>query len=709
VRQLIQSVRGGELKLVEVPVPIASSTSVLVETTRSAVSPGTERSVRDLASASLLGKARARPDLVRQVLAKAKHDGIVATARAVRNKLDDVMPLGYSAVGRVIEVGSHVDGVRPGMRVATAGAGHGEYQVVAGLLVAEVPANVSDENAAFATIASVALHGLRLANVGPGSRVVVIGLGLLGQITCRLARASGCLVFGTDLRQFAVDRAREDDFAADVEQGADTTRRILGWSRGVGADAVIVTAGTSSSEPIHRAFDVARDRAEIVVIGAVGLELDRRPLYDKELSIRVARSYGPGRYDRSYEDWAVDYPIGYVRWTEGRNLRAVLDLMSEGVLDLAGLVTHEFDFARAADAYERLANDEKALGIQLVYQASQGSVDRTPIDIRSDAAIRNAARLGNSDPKIGVVGAGNFVRSTLLPALKQASIGEVTAICSASGVTARYVAESGEIPMVHVDASAMVADDSLDIVVIASPHSTHADLVLSALEAGKDVFCEKPLCLTADELDAIEKAYDMADGYLQVGFNRRYSPAISKSIEVLGDAGPLVVTYRVNAGELPPTHWYGDRAEGGRIIGEVCHFIDTACALAGDAEVTDFSVTGSGIGESQLEANIALIIGFANGTVAAITYGSLGSGAMAKERIEIVGGGHSVEIDDFKSLVIDGSKLSGLEGKGHTQQLTAFMENARGPDRQPINGLLASRLAIRAVEQLARTNSATAP
>ena len=335
MKQVVQSVRSGELRVIEVPRPTPGATEVLVATSRSLLSPGTERAVRALASSSLVGKARARPDLVRQVARRARNDGVMATMKAVKSRLDEEMPLGYSAVGTVLEVGETVSGLRVGQRVATGGAGHAEFQTVAGHLAVAVPEVVSDEEAAFATVASIALHALRLAELGPGSRIAVIGLGLLGQLTARLAMASGYAVAGIDLREWTVECAQQAGAFGTVESGADTTAAILSWSRGRGVDAVLITAATSSSEPVRRAPAICRDRAAIVVVGAVGLDLERAPLYEKELYLRVARSYGPGRYDRAYEDWGVDLPPGHVRWTEGRNLEAVLDLLAAGRLTVA--------------------------------------------------------------------------------------------------------------------------------------------------------------------------------------------------------------------------------------------------------------------------------------------------------------------------------------------------------------------------------------
>ena len=708
MKQLVQSVRSGELQLAEVPVPTVASTQVLVAVKRSVVSPGTERAVRNLASASLVGKARARPDLVRQVISKARTDGLITTAKAVRNKLDDLMPLGYSAVGEVVDVGAHVDGIRTGMRVATGGAGHAEYQLVSSMLAVPVPDGVSDTNAAFATVGSIAMHGIRLADLGPGSRIAVIGMGLLGQITCRIAKASGYMAYGIDLREFTVNKAIEDGFPAEVESGADTTRRIRDWSHGHGVDAVIITAATASSEPIQRALKLIRDRAPIVVVGDVGMELDRRPLFETEATIRVARSYGAGRYERSYEDWGVDYPIGHVRWTEGRNLASIMDLMALGTLDLSDLVTHEYAFDEAESAYRIISDSTDSFGVQFTYPDQPETLDRSAVVLSQNKPKRPQSGREANMPGIGLLGAGNFVRATMLPAMADAKAGKVQAICSATGISARFLADKYGATEVHTDSNELINSDIVDAVMIATPHNTHAELVISALNAGKHVFAEKPLCLTGEELDRIEEAYANSPAYLQVGYNRRHSPPVVEAIRRTRGSGPLVINYRVNAGELPATHWYHDRTQGGRVLGEVCHFIDTICAFASDVEPTALVAVGSGQGEAELDQDVVVSMSFPNGVVGTISYASHGHGSMPKERIEIVGRGHSIVIDDFTRLSVDGQDISGVNGKGHADQFALFKTGCADPQR-PISGLLSTRLTLDAADQLRRTPTASTP
>lgn len=689
MKQLVQSVRSGELRIVQAPDPIIGPTEVLVKTTHSVVSAGTERAVRELASASLLQKAKARPDLVRQVVRKAKEDGIKTTLNAVRSRLDEEMTLGYSGAGIVLDVGEAVANVRPGMRVATGGAGHGDLQVVAGLLTVPVPDDVDNEQAAFATVASIALHGLRLAEVGPGGSVCVVGLGLIGQLTVRLALASGMRVFGVDLREWTVDIASSAGATATVEQGEATTREVLEWSRGHGVDAVVLTAATGSSDPVQLAPSRLRDRGTIVVVGDVGLDLKRTPLYEKEISLRVARSYGPGRYERAYEEWGVDYPAGQVRFTEGRNLESVLDLMASKRLRVDDLITQRFAFDSALDAYQLLGTSGSMyLGIQLVYAEERPNPPQQ--------APRRPAK-GRS---IALIGAGSFAKGVLVPAIKEAGFGTIVSVSSASGTSAARLADQVGASAVSVEAA--IDDPDVDIVVIATAHDSHADLVVRALRAGKHVFCEKPLAITHDQLDAVKAAWNESGMHLAVGFNRRHSPDVARAREVLSrGAGPLVVTYRVNAGALPAAHWYKDRRQGGRLIGEACHFIDTCNAVV-DQPIVRVEAVGSTSAEVALVEDFAISISYADGSVASITYATGGHPSSAKERLEILGRGHTVVIDDYRAINVDGRTTKHGQDKGHVHQLVQFgrMLDGSKPSADTKGSLVTSSTALRAVGAL---------
>lgn len=700
MKQVVQPLSGGGIQVIEVPAPAAGPTEVLVRTAASLISPGTEGMVTKLARSNLISKAKARPDLVRQVIKKAKTEGIASTMRSVRSRLDEYLPLGYSAAGTALEVGAAVTGVRPGQRVATGGAGkanHAEFQAVPGLLSVPIPDGVEDDSAAFATLGSIAFHGLRLAELQAGSKVVVIGLGLVGQLTVRLATASGHHVFGLDVSEYPLPFAQHGGAVVSKEQGKETSKRILEWSDGLGADAVLITAGGKSSDAITRTPEICRDRATVVVVGDVGLNLERTPFYEKELTLRFARSYGPGRYERSYEDWAVDYPPGHVRWTEGRNLQAFLELLANKRMRVDDLITHRFDISEAVDAYKLVEErSEPFLGILLTYP--QAEPKREPIGI-------NPVKRTTENPSVGFIGAGNFARSVLVPSMKEAGFERFVSVASASGVSARRLAEKAGFEKVAPDADAVIEDPEVDVVVIATPHDTHADLSVRALEANKHVFCEKPLAITMEELDRVEKALAESEGTLFVGFNRRWSTSIERLKDHLGAArSPLILTYTVNAGPLPPGHWFSDRQQGGRLIGEVCHFIDT-CDFIANSKTVRVDASGTGGLERQLSDNLAVRLEYENGTVAAITYSSQSHPSAPKERLEASGGGRSVLVEDYRRITIDGQtfKLRGQD-KGHAGQLLAFRKCVLGTLTAP-NMIRSMRLTLQAAATLVDSSS----
>ncbi len=701
MKQLVQPAAGGPVRLIDVPRPTVGPTEVLVQTVASVISPGTERAVTALAQSNLLAKARARPDLVRQVVDKARKEGIGATARTVRTRLADDVPLGYSAAGIAVEVGEHVGGVSPGQLVATGGAGkanHAEFQAVPGLLCVPVPNGVSAESASFATIAAIALHGLRLAEVGPGGKVVVVGLGLVGQLAVRLAQAAGCNVAGIDLSEFSVERTRATGALGLVEAGEATTSAVLEWSRGRGADAVVLAAAGAGSEAVLRTPALCRDRGTVVVVGDVGLDLERTPFYEKELSLRFARSYGPGRYEHSYEEWAVDYPVGHVRWTEGRNLEAVLDLLATGRLHVADLVTHRLALAASPTAYELMeARTEPYLGIALTYP------DTTPVE--RPIRIRPSARTG-AGPAVGLIGAGAFASTVLVPAFRSAGFSRFSSVASASGLSARRLAERAGFEKAVSGADAVIDDPDVDVVVIATPHDTHAGLTARALRAGKHVFCEKPLALTTEELDDVEAAWRESGCVLFVGFNRRWSePVRLMHKHFAGATGRLVITYRVSAGTVPSGHWYHDRRQGGRLLGEVCHFIDACGAIVGD-EPSRASAVAATSGELSLADDLVVTLAYQDGSIGAITYASRGHHGTAKERIEVLGRGHSGLVVDFREVVLDGTRTRlKRQDKGHVALVAAFRKAVQqGADVGP-KAFASSRAALEAATSLGLAGS----
>ena len=759
LKSVVQPVRGGPVEVLDVPQPNPEPTEVLVRTIASVISPGTERAVTALAQSSLLAKARARPDLVRQVVRKAKAEGLAATAHSVRGRLAEDVPLGYSAAGEVVEVGSMVSGLRPGELVATGGAGkanHAEFQAVPGLLCVPVPDGVPSKDAAFTTVASIALHGLRLAEAGPGSKVVVIGLGLVGQLAARLAMAAGCDVVGIDLAAHARITAAGSGVEALDELGEATTEQVIAWSRGRGADAVLVCAASHSSAPVTRAPALCRDRAAIVIVGDVGLNLDRTPFYERELSVRFARSYGPGRYDPSYEAWGVDYPVGQVRWTEGRNFEAVLDLMAGGRLKVADLVTHCYEIDEAAAAYQLIENRaDPYLAVQLTYPKPDADVPTLPKRIPSSAVPAPGTPSSPSSPPamigpavpaprqpltsvpavaspsgspapagppssepsarsapaagIGWIGAGAFSTGTLLPAFRRAGFKHFVAVTSASGITARRAADRYHFGKAVSGAFPVIDDPDVGIVVIATPHDTHAELASLALKDGRHVWCEKPVALSLDELAQVEAAWEASERQLMIGFNRRWSPAVLPARAALaGMASPKFLVYRVAAGPVPEGHWYTDRRQGGRILGEVCHFVDTAQALIGaDIEETVSVLAGDSHGRGGGDGRIVpgndavVSLRFADGSLATICYGSALPKA-GKEWIEVTSGPHRLVIDDFRSLKLDGKTLwRGRQDKGHRACSAAFRTAVTGGKPLPTRTMIATtRATIQAATEV---------
>jgi predicted dehydrogenase/threonine dehydrogenase-like Zn-dependent dehydrogenase len=694
VKQVVQPVSGGSVEVLDVPRPAISSTEVLVRTVASVISPGTERAVTALARSSLLAKARARPDLVRQVVRKAQAEGIPATVRTVRGRLTADLALGYSAAGLVVEVGAAVDGIGVGQLVATGGAGkasHAEFQAVPGLLCAVVPARVPPQDAAFATLSSIPLHALRLSGAGPGSKVVVLGLGLVGQLAARLAMASGCDVAGIDPGGFAREAAASAGILALDESGDATTDQVLSWSRGRGADAVLVCAADKSSRPMSRAPALCRDRATVVMVGDVGMPTRRTPFYEREISLLFARSYGPGRYEPSYEAWGVDYPAGQVRWTEGRNQEAVLDLLAAGRLRVSDLLTQSFDIGHADEAFRLLEErTESCLAISLTYSAVAAPDE--PVCLKPSPADR-------SGPGVGWIGAGAFSTGTLLPAFREAGFQRFVTVATASGVSARRAAERHGFEKAVTGTAAVIDDPDVSVVVIATPHDVHQELASRALTAGRDVWCEKPLALTCAGVDEVEKAWRGSGRQLTLGFNRRWAPAALAAQRVLADVpAPKLVVYRIAAGRVPGGHWYLDRHQGGRSLGEVCHFVDLAQALVG-ADIVDAAGV-LGWDASQRNDDMVVALRFADGSVASISYGSAAPVA-GKERIEVLAGSHQMIIDDFRSVQVNGRTLwKGRQDKGHRAHAASFRQAVQGGASIPTEAMLGSmRATIQATDR----------
>jgi predicted dehydrogenase/threonine dehydrogenase-like Zn-dependent dehydrogenase len=690
MRQVLQDLRSGATEVAEVPCPRPGRGEVLVRTTRSLVSAGTERMLVAFGKAGLIGKARQQPEKVRQALDKVRTDGLLPTLEAVRDKLDQPLPLGYCNVGRVIEIGAGVEGFRVGDRVASNGR-HAEAVAVPALLCAKVPEAVTDEAASFTVLGAVALQGIRLAQPTLGEAVAVTGLGLVGLLTVQLLRSHGCRVLGIDFDPERLALARS--FGADVvdlSAGEDALARAAAFSRGRGMDAVIVTAATTSSEPIRQAAQMSRKRGRVVLVGVAGLELSRADFYEKELTFQVSCSYGPGRYDPDYEEKGRDYPVGFVRWTQGRNFEAVLDMMAEGRLDVSQLVSHRFAIEKAAAAYKLLASEEPSLGILIEYPDETG----TAVAALRSASIRLAGaapRAAGKQPRVAVIGAGGHATRSLIPALRAAGA-QLKIVASSGGVSALHAARRHGFEQAVTDADAIFADAAVDAVVIATRHDCHARLVLEALEAGKHVFVEKPLCLTLDELEAIEARHrSLTEAgrapVLMVGFNRRFAPHVVKMKALLdGVADPKAFVATVNAGAVPAGHWTQDpETGGGRILGEACHFVDLLRHLAGSPIVGCSKIaTPAATGDTA-----SLSLAFQDGSIGTIHYLANGHRSFPKERIEVFGGGRVLQLDNFRRLTgygWPGFRAMRLwrQDKGHRACMAAFMEAVRRGRPAPI-------------------------
>lgn len=660
---------------------------VLVANRYSLLSAGTERSKVELGQKNLLGKARSRPDLVRQVVDKARVEGVSAAVATTRDRLNAVAPIGYSSAGVVLEVAEGVEGLAPGDRVACAGEGwatHAEVIAVPKNLVARVPEEVDLADAAYATVGAIALHGVRRSAVNVGEWIGVVGLGLVGQLAARIAAAAGCGVIGIDLDSAAVELARTGGALAFERTDATLEAGVRHATGGLGLDAVLVCAAAASNDPLQLAARIARDRGRIVVVGDVPVSVDRALMYRKELEVRLSRSYGPGRYDRDYERRGRDFPAGYVRWTEQRNLQAFVDLVASGKVDPAPLTTHRFPVERAAEAYALLTNPDpkdRPFGILLEYEAdSVGSARRV-----RGTPTRRPHRTGSM--RIGVVGVGSFARGTLLPALADAGV-TFAAVASQGGLSAEDAAARFGFERAADSAEEIFADDAIDAVVIATRHSDHASLTAAALRAGKATFVEKPLALNESELAEVEEALT-DDNLLMVGFNRRFAPLVERLRSAIANAPERVVAVRVNAGPLEDDHWLHDPEEGGgRLLGEGCHFVDLVSDLVGSRIVCAHALAVPQL-QRPLECSDAftIVVRCADGSVGSVVYSGGGDPRLPKERIEAFGGGVSAVLDDYRRLELySGGRrrlVKRAQDKGHRAQLQRFADAFTGAAAPP--------------------------
>ncbi len=693
MKQVIQDFKTGDLFVDDVPVPPAAPGFVLVRNHFSLISAGTERSTVTTAKASLLGKARQRPDLVKQVLDTYKKEGLAETLKRVRTKLETLKELGYSTAGTVLLSMDTEGAFKPGDRVACGGgsASHAGVISVPQNLVVRVPDAVPLDHAAFTTLGSIAMQGVRQADPRIGEFVCVIGLGLLGQITAQILRANGCRVFGIDTSAGMVDLAKTRGCQAAATRGdVNLEPEMDVFTGGRGFDSVIITAAAKTSDPVELATAVLRQKGVIVIVGAVPMNIPREPhFYKKELELKISCSYGPGRYDHRYEEEGHDYPYGHVRWTENRNMAAFVNLLETGSVDVKPLITHVFDIGQAEKAYDIVTGkvQEPSIGILLKYPGIEDEPRER--DISSVPAPASEPSIG-----IGVIGAGSFAQKFLIPFAR--TQGPLLRVADARGMTAKSAAEKFRFRTFSADAQDVIADQAINAVFIATRHSTHGELALKALEAGKNVYVEKPLTIYEEELARIaDVGRRLPSRRLQVGFNRRFAPLARRARELFqGLPEPLVINYRVSAGFLPKDHWTQTEEGGGRILGEVCHFIDFLQFITGANPVRIFAecVANSNT-KAQSRDNVAVTIALANGSVGLITYLACGDRLLAKERIEIFGGGRSFIINDFRTadIYLDGKvKKIKAPGKGHKEEVELFVRSIREgrPAAIPLESIL---------------------
>ena len=680
--QILQNLSNGETSLVDVPSPKSMKGHINIQTTKSLVSVGTERMLVDFGKAGWIDKARSQPDKVKMVLEKVKTDGLSATYDAVKSKLDQPLPLGYCNVGKVLD-GSDT-GFEKGARVISNGH-HAEVVRVPKNLVASIPDEVDDETAAFTVLGAIAMQGIRLVNPTVGETVIVTGLGLIGLLTVQILKANGCRVLGIDFDSAKCELARQ--FGAevvDLSKEQDPIVMAEAFSRGRGVDAVIITASSKSNDIVHQAATMCRKRGRIVLVGVVGLEISRADFYEKELTFQVSCSYGPGRYDEDYEDKGMDYPLGFVRWTEQRNFEAVLDLMASGSINIKSLISHRFKIDDAVAAYEKL-DDRSSLGILLDYQGTtEESVSKNTVELSENNI--NKAQKGN----VAFIGGGNYASRVLIPAFKRAGA-NLTALVTSGGMSAVHHGKKNGFLKASTDIE-QALDDAVDSVVIATQHNLHSSQTVKALEAGKHVFVEKPLALTHDEIDKIEASQKKSKSMVMVGYNRRFSPHIQK-IKSLLDAKPSPKTFimTMNAGEIPKEHWTQDaKIGGGRIIGEACHYIDLMRFLSG-SKIKSFNAVKMGENDFvEITEDKALIyLTFEDGSMGSIHYFSNGGKSFPKERIEVFCDNAVLQLDNFRKLRGFGWKGFNKmnlwsQDKGQENCVDAFMESVRQGEKNPI-------------------------
>lgn len=692
------------MKLIDQPMPTVKENMALVESLYTVVSAGTERGLASFGGKNLIQKALERPDQVKKVMEKLSTDGIVTTIESAFNKLAEPMPMGYSGVGRVIACGKGVTEVQAGDLVAMVGtAYHCEINRVSRTMLTKVPEELTDyRQAAFCALGGIALEGIHQAEVVPGETVAVIGMGLVGQIVCRILNAYGCDVIGYDVVDKTMPGTRLKAFInSGDDNAADMTKAL---TRGRGVDKVIITAATNSNAPMDLAAAIARDRGIICMIGVTQMNIDRRPYYERELSFRIARSYGAGRYDSTYEQKGIDYPIGYVRFTEGRNIEEFVRLLAQGRISLADIITHEIPFEKAAEAYEMITknpNHERYIGVLLKYDEN---------DTKWQSRIENpkAKRAASGEKiRLGLIGAGNFVRSTMLPIMKETGLFEFRGLATTGGVGGAQANDGTPFGYTTNNYQELLSDPEIDLIAVSTQHNSHAKFVIEALKAGKNVYCEKPLCLTLDELTAIKEAYEQSEGELFVGLNRRHAPLIRQiKREMKTDQIPAVYDFIGNAGFIPKDHWVHDEAAGGgRILGEACHFVDLIQYLDG-SHLEDLTVTAASNNAYPMNDNVLITLRFASGAIGNIVYSSMGSKKYPKEQLRVLSNGSVYEMDNFIRLKKYGSTKSVKEklkqDKGIHAEYEYICKVLRGQEKNTViaDAFRGQELLIKAMQKV---------
>jgi len=698
--QIIQDLKKGNTILEDVPAPLVRKGHVLIKTHRTLVSLGTEKMLVEFGKSNLISKARQQPEKVKQVLDKIKTEGLLPTLEAVFNKLDEPLPLGYCNAGEVIAVGEGVSEFRVGDRVASNGH-HAEIVCIAKNLVAKIPENVSYEEAAFTVIGSIGLQGIRLVNPTMGETVVVIGLGLIGLITVQLLLANGCNVIGFDFDERKVEMAKKSGANAFIASNVDVVKMVEEYTGGIGADAVLITASTKSNDVISQSAQMSRKKGRIVLVGVIGLNIQRSDFFKKELSFQVSSSYGPGRYDEDYESKGIDYPLAYVRWTEKRNFETVLMAISRKQLNVNSLITEQVALKDYQEVYNNMGGASIASILEYNYTSDivQNTVSGKTFSSRPGKGV------------LGIIGAGNFTKMTVLPALKNSGA-HYKYISSAGGLSAKSLSNKYGFEYSTTDYTEILNDKEVDIVMITTRHDMHASMVIESIKAGKNVFVEKPLALNPNELEAIISEYEKLQNPISitVGFNRRFSPHIQRAKKLIGNT-PMNIVATMNAGFIPPDVWVQDmKVGGGRIIGEACHFIDLMVFLTG-SKVSSVVMNALGTNPEENTDNAIITLRFANGSQGVVNYFSNGSKEYAKERVEIFSQGRVLILDNFRKLkgygFRDFSSMNTSLDKGHKNQFLQLIKQVKvgGTSLIPFEELInTTKASFAAIESL-RTGS----